>query len=399
MKTINALDPDIRIDYRTHPGFFNVTPSGITEADEEIFYSLFKEADEICSLLSNGANALSNKLINSSCERLMLPIFNEISRLCSNLISDRNLLKPVFPEIIQKTFEALVSEVQFKNNAKNSSKSIIDCSLTRDTCRDMSTKGVSTRLLPPEYIQALWELTTPFREKNLEMRKTTHPTKVCSNPLPLEGPYWEVTSQILKAVGFMDGLAMYYGHQMVPMYCTLVHSYPGEEWFRGCYDDVGMKTADCAYMHYDHSDDVPKALMYISNVTDKNGPFCVVPGSNGWHKSHVQGLFFKFLDQVGGPLARKNTPQHDVYHRPLLKDKTFRGEFFKLPRAFQGSSHFGDDVVDNTSLSKFLLSRELRLTSDIANCMLFSGHTTIHRGGIVDEGERWVFQLGFRKSD
>ena len=399
MNTINPLDPDIRIDYRFHPGFRDLSPSKISESDEESVYSLFREIDEVCTLHSDSNKVLTPKLVNSSCERLLVPIFQEISRITSSLIEDSNLLKPVFPEIIQKTLSALVSEVQFKNNAKDSNKSIIDCSLTRQTCLEMSKKGVSIRQLPPEYIQALWDLTTPFRTKNLELRASTHRTKVCSNPLPLEGPYWDITSQILKAVGFLDGLAMYYGHQMVPMYCTLVHSYPGEEWYQGCYSDAGMETSDCTYMHYDHSDDIPKALIYISNVGEKNGPFCIVPESNGWHKSHIQGLFFKFLDQIGGPLARKNIVEGDVYHRPLVKDKTFRGEFFKLPRAFQGSSHFGDDVINNTPLSKFLLSRELRLTSDIANCMLFSGHTTIHRGGIVEEGERWVFQLAFKRID
>jgi hypothetical protein len=112
----------------------------------------------------------------------------------------------------------------------------------------------------------------------------------------------------------------------------------------------------------------------------------------------VQGIIFKYLDMNTANLVRSEGNYNSDYHRPLFKTREYRSEFLKLPRAFQGSSHFGDDILDNTKLSEFLMARELRLTSDIGNCFLFSGHTTIHRGGIVNKGERWVFQMAFKKS-
>ena len=37
------------------------------------------------------------------------------------------------------------------------------------------------------------------------------------------------------------------------------------------------------------------------------------------------------------------------------------------------------------------------ITSDVANCMAFIGADGIHRGGCVQEGRRWAFQLGLMK--
>jgi len=42
-----------------------------------------------------------------------------------------------------------------------------------------------------------------------------------------------------------------------------------------------------------------------------------------------------------------------------------------LPRALQGSSHFGDDVIDGTQLSKDLLENEVLMTKDVGNCIVF----------------------------
>jgi hypothetical protein len=44
-----------------------------------------------------------------------------------------------------------------------------------------------------------------------------------------------------------------------------------------------------------------------------------------------------------------------------------------------------------------LLQKELQITSDLGNCIVFQGGRTIHRGGMVETGERWVIQMGFRR--
>jgi len=61
----------------------------------------------------------------------------------------------------------------------------------------------------------------------------------------------------------------------------------------------------------------------------------------------------------------------------------------------QASTGFGSDVLDDTPLSQELLSREAKVTQDIGNCIVFDGNFGIHRGAMVQRGERFVFQVIF----
>ena len=90
--------------------------------------------------------------------------------------------------------------------------------------------------------------------------------------------------------------------------------------------------------------------------------------------------------------------RHDEedYYRPRFKYLDERERFVNLPKILQGTSHFGDDVVDGSPLSDFLLTNEKRVESDAPECLLFDGPQAIHRGGIVQEGERIALQLAFR---
>lgn len=397
MKNYNALEPNIAVDYRSHPAFAPFQHGLSYDAANDPFMSVFRELDEIWQMVTHSPDPLADRTIVNLNERALAPLFFDLERLSANQIPDSCIFKRSLPEMFRLTRETLFDELKFLNGAKLSEKTIIDAPVTRQTCEDLRTKGVSARVVPHQYIQAVFDLTAPFRQKNIEMRKE-NPYRVCSNPLKLEGPYWELTSQILKAVGFLDALSLFYGYAMEPLYCTLVHSYPGERWYRDPYEDVGIRTSRCTYMHYDHADDIPKALMYLCEVGFENGPFSVVPGSNRFKRSHSQGIFHKYLDQVGGSQVRQEVAPDNYYHRPHFSTRRYREEFSKLPVAFQGSSHFGDDILDDTPLSNFLLAQEQKFTSDIGNCMLFSGGTTIHRGGMVEKGERWAFQLAFKKA-
>jgi hypothetical protein len=70
----------------------------------------------------------------------------------------------------------------------------------------------------------------------------------------------------------------------------------------------------------------------------------------------------------------------------------------KLPAQLRGTSHFGEDLLDSTPLSRLLLEQEVRCTSDVTNCAVFDGSHTIHRGGLVRHGERWALQMGFTRA-
>jgi hypothetical protein len=395
MKHLNALNPDISVDYLGHPAFASLPGPQASAEQEERIGSLFLEVDQVCDLVVHHSAPVSARIIEAMATRVLSPLFDELAAAAAGATPDSSSLKPALPDVFRKTFESLVRHLHFKNEAKTAAKRIVDEPLGRRVASDLRTHGLSLHSMPAANCEALWSLTASARQTCAEAR-ASNPHGVCGTELPRSGGCWELITETLASAGFIDALALCYGYQMAPAYFTIVHSYPGETWYKGCYADADLPTGRCTYMHYDHADDMPKAIVYVGDVGPDNGPFSVVPGSNSWHPSYSQGLFFKFLDRLGEEIVRRKA-SYDPYHRPQFKDREFRTEFVKLPRTLQGSSHFGDDVVDGTPLADFLIAREFRVTSDVANCMLFSGHSTVHRGGLVESGERWAFQIGFRK--
>jgi hypothetical protein len=115
--------------------------------------------------------------------------------------------------------------------------------------------------------------------------------------------------------------------------------------------------------------------------------------------SYSREVFLKQLDD-GIDKALKSDPEAKFpYYRKAFKLEKYRREFIKIPSVFRGTSHFGDDLIDGSKMSNFILGKELKITSDIANCTIFTGGRIFHRGGFVDKGERWAIQIGFRQRE
>lgn len=88
------------------------------------------------------------------------------------------------------------------------------------------------------------------------------------------------------------------------------------------------------------------------------------------------------------------------YIVPRLVHPELRRIFMQLPTAFQGSSHFGDDVLPDTPIAQRLLSKEQSfLSADRAQVMVFDGARTLHRGSLVRQGERVAMQVAFKNLD
>ena len=88
-----------------------------------------------------------------------------------------------------------------------------------------------------------------------------------------------------------------------------------------------------------------------------------------------------------------------VRDRHLLVSALGRQHFLRLPPSLRFVSHFGNDVLANTKLENYLRDRAYSVTSDTANCIIFDGGRLIHRGGLVQQGERWACQIVFVGED
>lgn len=142
-------------------------------------------------------------------------------------------------------------------------------------------------------------------------------------------------------------------------------------------------------MYQDYEFDHQKLTIYLGDVGLEQGPFKYVIGSHKFERPEFRLTFFKEFDQeIRCSLTR------EIYYRPLFSKQKYRSVFAQLPELLQGTSHFGDDILDDTPMSDSLLENELTVTSDKTNFFIFNGSRGIHRGGQVKTGERLVMYIG-----
>ncbi len=67
----------------------------------------------------------------------------------------------------------------------------------------------------------------------------------------------------------------------------------------------------------------------------------------------------------------------------------------KFPVSFMGTTHFGDDLAENSDLSRYLLANTIVFTKPKGTVVLFDGFRGIHAGGNADTGERLAVQVAF----
>jgi len=128
-----------------------------------------------------------------------------------------------------------------------------------------------------------------------------------------------------------------------------------------------------AYCHRDASGGDLKAMIYFSDVGERNGPFNYAIGSHRLRISRLDNLICEANDHNGlsgtGPSAR--------------------ALFAALPRRLRQKGAFGNDLVDGAPLSAEIVASLWPIEGPTGSIVLFDTKG-IHRGGMVIEGERRV---------
>jgi phytanoyl-CoA dioxygenase PhyH len=202
-----------------------------------------------------------------------------------------------------------------------------------------------------------------------------------------------ILERFFSRQGILNGLSKYVGSNVSFTGFSLEYSHAGQKWWRGLYADLGLPETKTTYMHYDYGGRDPKAIIALSDITEETGPTGFVKGSHKVERSKFLHTMIKSLDYAFR--VDPALPYESVYYRDRFAKMEYRREFLEQPTAFHGCSHFGEDILDDTPLSRELLGNEVKLTRDQGNCIVFDGNYGIHRGGLVRSGERFVFQIIF----
>lgn len=131
--------------------------------------------------------------------------------------------------------------------------------------------------------------------------------------------------------------------------------------------------------HMDPKFNVMKAILYLDEVTETNGPFTTVPKSNRWYHPEFERLI-ACGNSVGNYLSSPDHRTAMSIFPDVMTKNVIMGKYFK-------------DGSDNSNI---LLNNMHKYTSSEADCILFDPAQTIHRGGLCDKGERVNLQIIMR---
>jgi len=149
------------------------------------------------------------------------------------------------------------------------------------------------------------------------------------------------------------------------------------------------------YAHVDREVDAPKSIVYLTDVGPMNGPTSCYPGAyQQMDKNPLQDLIGRSLETIGSSPDSPLRAYYAMSGHPLQNER-FRGHFMRLPADLRFNSHFGWDVMPRSRLEDSLVSSEFQILGPAGTALVFNGAELLHRGGLVEEGERVVLQVVF----
>jgi hypothetical protein len=204
-----------------------------------------------------------------------------------------------------------------------------------------------------------------------------------------------VLNREFKALGVLDAVSAYTGRKIRVGGLALELSVPQATWWKNSIS--GLERAPrTLYAHLDESISCPKAIVYLSDVTEQNGPTSCYPGAyEAMQLNPLQELIGRVIGTVGtGP----NSPLKDYYakqYHQSMNSENFRRHFMRLPESLRFNSHLGWDVMPGSKLENQLAENECKMIGPAGTFIAFDGARLLHRGGLMEHGERVALQVIF----
>jgi hypothetical protein len=188
---------------------------------------------------------------------------------------------------------------------------------------------------------------------------------------------FRVLERVLSDCGVLAGMRQHLGGHGQLRIVTIQINDEWDTYWRGHFEERGLEPPPTAFFHIDNTYGVAKVIIYVSTVDEDNGPFSYVPGSHRIKTGRFESLVLRATDIW-----------LDVHPRE-------RYLFMALPRRLHRKAKFGDDLEKDSEWARWLLSRERVVTSVDGDILAFDVGG-VHRGGMVNRGERRIIQIMIR---
>lgn len=379
------------IDYNTHPSFPDqIKPWEVSQEHLRDFETLFK----FCMHYGNALSAKDKTLLQEKCQDRLTQIFQSLT--CQTQ-SERE--KQFLGEISDYSIQLLEDDLRFYFRKIKSHR-------FSDINKVENVLNISTHLAQKKYFVGhlnlestteLQQLAKPQVSKFLDKAKHGHLTRedLSTNSDLVVSHLVNRLSQEFDHQGVNEAVSLYTGFPMQVAGLALELSVSSANWWHNGYAEV-ERPPKTLYFHTDESLHFPKAIVYLSDVTPSQGPTGFLQeGSDIINPTALQSIIGRVIHKIGRSSASAlYSTYHHQYHQPLGCPK-FREDFMKLPQELRFNSHFGWDILPGSDLESQLISSEKKLLGKAGTFIIFDGSQLVHRGGLVESGERVAMQVIF----
>lgn len=204
-----------------------------------------------------------------------------------------------------------------------------------------------------------------------------------------------VLNREFQALGVLDAVSSYAGRKTRVIGLSLELSVPQATWWKNAIAGL-ERPPQTLYAHLDETISCPKSIVYLSDVTEQNGPTGCYPGAyEAMQLNPLQEMIGRVVGTVG---TRPDSPLKDYYakqYHQSVNSENFRRHFMRLPECLRFNSHMGWDVLPGSELEIQLAASERKMTGPAGTFIAFDGACLLHRGGLMQEGERLALQVIF----
>lgn len=369
-------------DYHENPLFRVDTERVFSEADNLYIDNMISHID---NLIEGYANELGLLARASYKQQIRSKVAN-IRSLIHERTAPQSLLRYSLDASLKFASTFTIRLLREQELRSRSHKKEINPAKISEACRHMLDNGYSECSIP------ITDAFTDYRDKQLEEARAMY-----AGRHDWRGIHWqgyrstEGCKSILDFItknGIIEIISEYKGTDMELLYIGWDYNHHRQTWFKNV---IGAeKPSATNYYHMDAEPDMIKMMVYLTDVSEGDGPFRYVRGSNRLKRSlfsfglHL-GVDRRVNPLIAGPSSRFNQNLFK-YGRSLL---------MQFPACFIGSTHFGDHLIEGSDLSRYLLDNTVVFTRSAGSCIVFDGFLGVHAGGNPLSGERLAVQIGF----
>lgn len=205
----------------------------------------------------------------------------------------------------------------------------------------------------------------------------------------------DILNREFNELGVLDAVSAYTGRKTRVIGLALELSVPQATWWSNAIEGL-ERPPKTLYAHVDETISCPKSIVYLSDVAEQNGPTGCYPGAyEAMTLNPLQEMIGRVVGIVGTkPDSRLRDYYAKQYHQSMNSEK-FRRHFMRLPESLRFNSHLGWDVAPGSELENSLADNERKMTGPAGTFIIFDGARLLHRGGMVQQGERLALQVIF----